>query len=744
VGAEGDPGRNAVSESLRRLAAAHGIVLEHHDFWGEPYRVPDATLQAVLAAMRVDISDERRIDEALLEIASAQCRRCLPPLVVVRSHARPWRIRAHLPAAIAGRPLAWRVTGEAGSLPGGGLAPARVLSAERIDGKGEAYGALDLELDAELPCGYHGMALLAGDAPVAQATLAVAPPACYRPPSLRGGRRIWGASAQVYGLRSARNWGIGDFTDLATLVERWAGESADVVGVNPLHALFPHDPERASPYSPSSRVFLNVLYVDVEAVPEFARCAAARERVGSATFQAGLAALRAAPLVDYAGVAAAKMPILAMLYAQAQRDARDQSTARAAQFEAFKSASGEALRRQALFDALQAHFHRGDPSVWGWPAWPDEYRDPASPAVLRFAAEHAEEVDCFAWLQWQAELQRADVAERARRCGLAVGLYADLAVSIDRGGAEAWAHQELYAVTASVGAPPDAFNVQGQDWGLPPMIPQRLRDLGYAPFLATLRANMRASGALRIDHVMGLLRLYWVPSGAAPAQGAYVRYPFDDLLGLLALESERHRCLVIGEDLGTVPDEVRSALAANDILSYRVLLFERDAAGEFKSPEAYPEPALAVASTHDLPTLAGWWEGLDIFLRAGSGQLGPDADVESAIDERVRERGRLLAALRRAALLPEGVPPDPRDVPHLTPSLARAAQRFLARTPSALLVVQAEDALDVREQSNLPGTTDTHPNWRRKLPVPLERLDADGRMRALAAVIAQERGRAPT
>jgi 4-alpha-glucanotransferase len=312
-------------------------------------------------------------------------------------------------------------------------------------------------------------------------------------------------------------------------------------------------------------------------------------------------------------------------------------------------------------------------------------------------------------------------------------------VSIDRGGADAWGQQDLYAMSASVGAPPDAFNVEGQDWGLPPMIPQRLRDAGYAPFIETLRANMRHAGALRIDHVMGLLRLYWVPASATAAAGAYVGYPLDDLAGLLALESERHRCLVIGEDLGTVPREARAALTANGIMSYRVLLFERDASGDFSAPSRYPEAALATTSTHDLPTLAGWWEGNDIVLRAEHRRPGASADVQAQMAERIDDRARLLAALVRAGLLPADTPLDPHAIPRLTPALALALQMFLARTPSALLAVQPEDVFGAVEQANLPGTTFEHPNWRRKLAVGLEQVAADGRLHALASAIASER-----
>ena len=728
-----------MSESLQRLAAAHGIAPEYHDIWGHVHRVEDDTLRALLGAMRVDAGTEDSIAAELLDLARARCRQCVPPMTVVRSDARPWRVAVHLAATVASRPLAWRVRSESGIEPRDVVAAPPPHRPDAVDVGGERFVAFALDIDVELPEGYHGVELLSAGQPVARGTLAVAPPTCYRPASLRGGGRRWGAAVQLYGLRSNRNWGIGDFTDLATFVEQWGAEGADVIGVNPLHALFPHNPAQASPYSPSSRMFVNVLYLDVEAIPEFERCAEARERVESREFQAMVAALRSSPLVDYEGVAAAKLQALELVYGQARREARAGAQSRWTAFDAFKTAGGDALRRHALFDALQAHFFERDPAVWGWPSWPGSHHDPQAPAITLFADQHADRVDFFAWLQWQAQLQRASAAEHARRCGLTVGLYSDLAVSIDRGGADAWAQQELYAISASVGAPPDAFNVKGQDWGLPPLIPQRLQDAGYAPFIATLRANMRDAGALRIDHVMGLLRLYWVPSGASAAQGAYVRYPFDDLLGLLALESHRHRCLVIGEDLGTVPDEVRRGLAANDVLSYRVLLFERDAAGNFKPPADYPEPALAIASTHDLPTLAGWWEGCDIALRGAHGQLGPDANADALMAERVQDRGLLLAALARAGLLAEGAPLDPGAWPQLTPALADAVQVYLSRTPSALLVLQPEDVFGVREQANLPGTTVEHPNWRRKLPVALEDQKADGRVHRLAVHLAAER-----
>jgi 4-alpha-glucanotransferase len=732
-----------MTSPLARLAELHGVILEYRDTSGEPRRASPDTLRAILGAMGIDANSTGAVEAALAQAHGMETRRRLPPLSVARSTAGALRMRVHLPERFVRAPLQWRVASEGGAEHACAVPLEHASTIGRIETDDGACLVLDLPLPLALPEGYHHVALIGNDE-LARGTLAIAPTRCYRPPELRGGARRWGATAQLYSLRSKRNWGIGDFSDLAHLVEHLGAEGAAFLGINPLHALYPYAPARASPYSPSSRSFLNVLYIDVEAIPEFQHCPEARERVRSNEFQARLRALRDAPLIDHAAVAQTKLSVLEVLHAQMRSRGGAVAESRKQRFAAFKAAGGETLLRYALFEALQAHFSAGDATIWGWPAWPEAYRNPSSEAVRRFAAEHAERIDFFAWLQWQAADQRARVADRARECGLAIGLYADLAVSIDRGGADAWTQQDFYAIGASVGAPPDAFNPQGQDWGLPPIIPHRLREAGYAPFIAMLRASMRDAGALRIDHAMGLLRLFWVPSGAKPADGAYVRYPLDDLIGLLALESARSRCVVIGEDLGTVPDEARDALAANDILSYRVLMFEHGGDGEFKPPAAYPEAAIAVASTHDLPTLAGWWEGIDIPLRAAQGLLEPGVDVEAMLQARRHERSRLLAALAREQLLPAGVGHDPASSPCLTPALADAIHGYLARSPAALVGLQIEDVLGVKDQANLPGTTTSYPNWRRKLPLDVDALERDGRLREAVAVVSRERAREPT
>jgi (1->4)-alpha-D-glucan 1-alpha-D-glucosylmutase len=698
---------------LEALALAYGIGTSYHDIFGTEHRVPDASLRALLGAMSVDASDDESAHASLQQADASRWRARLPALVVLPRAARPWTLRVHLPSRVDTTQMSLRFTLEDGSAA---LVPTSANAVDQRDIDAQTWSAVDLAFDAELPLGYHGFELLSGDAVVAASRCAVTPPSSYRPAALRNGGRTYGLAVQLYGLASPRNWGIGDFSGLGDVVERAGALGAGIVGVNPLHALFPHNPLHVSPYSPSSRLFANTLYLDVEVIDDFHDCPDARALVESDTFQARLAAMREAELVDYAGVARAKHEVLTLLHARFQ--ARPDEDPQVIAFARYRREQGEGLERHALFEALQEHFHRRD-GAWGWPAWPSAFRDPHSAEVQRFARAHAGRVDYYAYLQWQADVQRAGVADRARDANLCAGVYTDLAVSIDAGGAERWVHQDLYADGASVGAPPDAFNREGQDWGLPPMMPGRLREAGYAPFIATLRANMRHAGALRVDHVMGLMRLFWIPRGGRPAQGAYVAYPFDELIALLALESVRNRCLVIGEDLGTVPDEVRRVLAAYDVLSYRVLMFERDSEGRFKPPSRYPEAALATASTHDLPTLAGWWSGEDIETRARLGIIDGEARHREHW-QRGEDRARLVQALRDEGALPGDWYDDASERPVMTPGLAVAIMDFLASSPSVLCIAQLEDALLVRPQANLPGTVDEHPNWRRKLPATIE------------------------
>ncbi|MEN6587188.1 MAG: 4-alpha-glucanotransferase, partial [Sulfuricella sp.] len=534
---------------LARLSAMVGILPEYFDVRGRRHATPAATRRALLTAMGIDVSTPERIAAAIAERELRPWRRALEPVAVVAARA-PW-VRLALPDARNREELEWHLTLEDGSEHRARFRPAELAPLEtgQIDGTG--YTAWQLELGSNIVPGYHRLAVAGADGEFAAQTLIVAPGACYLPAAVADSGRIWGPAVQLYAVRSERNWGIGDFTDLRVLLDHWAGQGADIVGINPVHALFPHNPEHASPYSASSRLFLNVLYLDVEAIADFHESDAARAMLRAPEFQMRLDGLRATDMVDYAGVAALKLPMLEMLYQHFREWHLGPGSERAKAFRAYQAREGERLHRQALFEALQEHFHNQDPAIWGWPAWPEPFRHPEAPEVRGFEAEMQGRIDFFAYLQWQSDLQLGAVGWRSLELGLGVGLYLDLAVSVDGGGAEAWANQEFYAIGAGVGAPPDLFNQNGQDWGLPPFVPERLREAGYAPFIATLRHSMQHAGALRLDHVMGLMRQYWVPSGASPAQGAYVRYPFADLLGILALESQRNRCMVVGEDLGT-------------------------------------------------------------------------------------------------------------------------------------------------------------------------------------------------
>jgi (1->4)-alpha-D-glucan 1-alpha-D-glucosylmutase len=549
----------------------------------------------------------------------------------------------------------------------------------------------------------------------------------WRPEALRGDGRRWGIQVQLYGLRSAHNWGIGDFTDLAGLVHGAAELGAAAIGLNPLHALFPTRPGHISPYSPSSRLFLNPLYLDVEAVPEFSDCAAARRKVESRAFQARLRELREAPLVDYRGIAELKFAILEQLYDYFQKACADTSHPRHRAFQEFQAERGEALRRFATFHALAEQT-----DTVAWRDWPHEWHDPESDTVAAFIERHIDRVEFHEYLQWQADWQLRAAAELAREGGMSVGLYTDLAVGADPTGAEAWGHQQATVQGASIGAPPDQLNLQGQDWGLPPPDPLAWQAQAYAPFSELLRANMRHAGALRIDHILGLVRLYWIPAGASARDGAYIRYPWRDLLTVLAAESRRSRCLVIGEDLGTVPEGLREAMNAHGILSYRLLYFERDNGG-FRVPRDYPAEALAAVGTHDLPTLPGWWHSDDIALRDRLDLWPNKKKRDEACAERERDRQALVKALRDAQLLEEvSIPEEPP---------VTAVYRYLAEAPSRQLMVQLEDVLGQREQLNVPGTTDEYPNWRQRMHTAIDSALSDPRMLELATAL-KTQGRA--
>jgi len=694
---------------LARQAERHGVALRYHSFWGEDKDVAPQVLEQALDSM------------GLREAAGGA--EGLPP-VHVGWAGEPLRI-AWRGAPQAGR---WRLAPEPGS-----VTPAHTGEVER---HGEEAVVV---LPASLPIGYWQLTVEA-DTP-AECLVVVAPRRCWAPQALVDGERWWGCTIQLYALRSSRNWGIGDFGDLRRLVDTAARQGASFIGLSPLHALFPHRPEVASPYSPSSRLALNPIYLDVQALAELSGCEEARRRLHSEEFQDRLRRLRESELVDYPGVAAAKEEMLRVLWRHFEQHELHPNSSRGAHFARYMQEREATLGMHAVFEALQSHLHAQDANVWGWPAWPEAYRDPNGEAVQAFRREHASAIQYRFWLQWLAEVQLESVQRYARTRGMGLGLYCDLAVGVNEGGAETWVQPSLYALGMHVGAPPDPLNALGQDWGLPPLNPVQLKAARYRPFIETLRANMRHCGALRMDHVMALMRLFWT----GPHGGTYVTYPLQDLLGILSLESHRHQCLVIGEDLGNVAPSMREAMRERCLLSYRPLLFERNGDGSFRPPAEWHPQALAVVSTHDLPTLRGFWLGEDLELLARLGLFPDEGARERAVIDRSQDRARLLLALQHEGLLPPDASAQPTSVPDAAPAFVAAVYAYLARTPCWLVGVQLEDVTGQLLQVNVPGTTEERfPNWRRKIAVNVEDLASDERFAAVAEALRSQRsGPAP-
>jgi len=637
-----------MSERLQD-ADSLGIEQYYFDVWGTPRTVSDETM----ARLRAALTPRNGATAAH------------PPIVLLRRGAPAPSELSTLPEGAS-----WRLISE----PGGTTVAEGIAENGRCD------------LPDGLPLGPHLLNVEGKPA----LRLLVAPAAAYQGEAT-GPEKVWLLAVQLYAVRSRRNWGHGDFTDLANLLALANEIGAAGIGLNPLHALFDDRPEQASPYAPNSRLFLNTLYIDAEALPEF-------PGIEAGGLSDAIRALRETTMVDYTGVAAAKGKALRLAFANFRTR---RGTAHHRAFAAFRAERGEDLRRFAAFEVLRRRF--GD--VW-W-NWPDEWRSPSPGKLAALEKEEPEELLFHTYVQ----------------C-MAVGLYLDVAVGVEPGGADAWSAQDSVIPQVEVGAPPDLLNTAGQAWGLAAFSPRALEADAFRPFSALLAAAMRHAGAIRLDHVLGLNRFYLIPFGLGAQDGAYVRYPLHLLLAAVAIESVRYRCLVIGEDLGTVPDELRAVLADWGVWSYLVMLFERHADGTFRHPHEYRRNALVTFSTHDLPSFEGWRTDHDLAVKRAIG-LDPGES-----DEQRTDAHRLMRTLMQECALQQDREPDLPDV-----------LRFLARTPSRMLVVALDDILGVRDQPNVPGTTTEHPNWRRRLPDMLEDIAEDPRLRAVGDILREE-GRA--
>lgn len=721
--------------ALDRLASLAGIEDGWWDFFGQWRVVPPETKRVFLAAMGYPAATEAEVMASLSALETKPWRRRIAPVLVLEEGSGPPSIALTLPVAADAEVFSWRLEEELGIVHGGEFRPADLGGGEVRNIDGVSFSRRFLVLPALPPTGYHRLILTGPDGAEAWQSLIVTPFRAYVPPVLEQAPGAWGIATQIYALRSPRDWGVGNYDSLAELAGEAAALGASCIGVNPLHALFPSQPERFSPYAPSSRMFLNTAYIDIESIPEFSTCREARRLFAAPAFQAMLGRAREPGLVDYETVARLARPILNALFG-AFRDSGDRDG-----FEAFRAAGGERARLFALFEALhEKMIEAGTPY---WRTWPEDLRRPAAAGVARFAAENAERIEFFHWLQFVADRQ----LERAHRVGLdagaPIGLYRDLAVGIAGDGGESWLEQDSLALGVSVGAPPDPLALKGQDWGLLPFNPLALPDQAYAPFIAVMRANMRHAGALRLDHAMALQRLYWVPPGLPADQGAYVRYPVEDLFRLVALESRRNRCLVIGEDLGTVPDGFRERMKQTGVFAYRVMVFEKESADRFRPSDRFDEQALAIFATHDLPSARAWWLGRDIDQRETLDLYPRPGQADEERAQRASDRAALVAALAGEGVLSAEFPvagdlSDARAV-----ELSVAAHAFLGRSRSRLAMVQIEDVLGLDLQMNLPGTTTQHPNWRHRYPYDTAAILADAHIRSLAQALAARDGRRP-
>ena len=669
--------------ALAELAQKAGISTHWTDAHGQPQQVNVQALRTLLASLGLPAESNQQIRSSLAEQSERQRRAEAGPLIAMV---------ANQPVSLAGR-----------FAPG---TPCKIV----LDDERSLHRRLDHHgcLPGIAQCGYHQ--LLIEDHLL---TLAVAPATCRSVDDLSGRRHahVWGLATQLYSLRRPGDGGVGDTLALEQLARTAAAQGADAVAISPMHAMFSAISDQYSPYSPSSRLFFNPLYA---APSRILGDEPVRRAIAGAGLQDELARLEQLELIDWPGVAATKQRLLRSLHAHFS--SRENGLTR--DFAHFCKKGGAPLEQHCRFEALHAYMLKNQ-QVHSWHDWPSPFRDPNSHAVQQFAIEHRTEVDFHMFCQWLVGCGLERAQSVARTAGMCVGLISDLAVGADGAGSLAWSRQSELLSAVSVGAPPDIINSQGQNWGVSALSPWGLQELGYHAFTDMLQANMTHAGGIRIDHVMGLKRLWVIPEGAPPTMGAYLNYPFETLMHLVALESWRHQAIVIGEDLGTVPEGLREALASRGALGMRVLHFEKDG-DAFIAPQDWPADALATTTTHDLPSIRGWIAGRDIEWREQARHRGAEeSDSDRAL--RASEKVALKQALKDAGELPDT---DADDLAQL-----EACIGFIGRTPAPLVLLPLEDALGELEQPNLPGPGNVHPNWRRRFAANTEDLLADDQVR---------------
>ncbi|WP_215398399.1 4-alpha-glucanotransferase [Rheinheimera oceanensis] len=686
-------------ELIKQLAALVGLQDSYVHAQGHTEVISLDKQQAILQAMGYDLTSAEVIQDKIVELSEQPWLEVIAPVTVCQQ-GEPLRIRVQQLQQNAVSDWQWQIhTEEQQQFSGNLTIAAKDISERRQTRRGEVLAA-ELVLDISLPLGYHQLTLSNNRQHYNQ-QLIITPQRCFQLHDKAVLHKTFGPAIQLYAVKSARNWGIGDFADLQQMIAPLAAQGVDFIGLNPLHALYPELPQDCSPYSPNSRLWLNTDYVALEQTADFSDCLAAQQLVGSESFQQQLQHLRAQTYVDYTGVAAAKKQVASLLFQHFKQQHLAKNTPRAAQFRQFVQDAGDSLQQLAIHQVLQGQLFRQSWDMAAWQNFPEPLRSPHNSAVAEFASANSDAINQQLYLQWQAQLQLADVKQQCQQHGMAIGLYCDVAVGTSRSSAESWGAPEDYLLDLSVGAPADIMAPKGQNWGLLAYNPQTLRQKAYQPFIELLQANMRFAGALRLDHVMALLRLWCCPLGADATAGAYIRFPAADLFAILALESQRNSCVVIGEDLGTVPVEISHLLAQYQVLSYRVFMLEQKPGSYDHAAQTYPELALATVTTHDMPTLVGYWQQHDLELRHEL-DLFPNAQVADSLYQLRTDEKQLMS---QRLQLQDG---DYKQ-------LIRASHLFTAQQPARLFAFQLEDLLLMATPVNIPGTSNEYPNWRRRL-----------------------------
>ena len=707
---------------LDRAASLSGIEPGYWDIWGHQHRTTVAAAQTILKALGIAAENAGELEQSLAGLTRGEWQRLAPPSIVC-GESDELELPLNIPAEALGEPARISVRCEDGTTVEFHVNLWELAQTAHIEMDGRTLVRKLAKVKLRLPLGYHEVSVEI-DGAKASVRYIVTPDRAWVSPQLGRGGRTAGIAVSLYGVRSERNWGCGDFSDLHEIVDFAADQlQAGFVSLNPLHAIHNRRPFNTSPYLPNCTFYQNFLYLDVEAMDDFAACPRALKLRQSPAVATEIEALRASPFVEYERVSALKLSFLKRLFVQFLREKRS-GCARAREFQVFLDREGDLLEKFATYCALDEHIHRQDPNAWIWTHWPAAYQDPASPETAAFRRKHWRSVMFYQYLQWQIDIQLSAAQRRARDRQLSIGLYHDLALATDSFGSDLWAHRPFYVAGCRVGSPPDDFSPLGQDWGFPPPNARRHREDGYRLFAESIRKNCRHGGALRIDHVMRLFRLFWIPNGSDASQGAYVREKSEDFVRILALESVRQQVVVVGEDLGTVEPVVRETLARFGILSYRLFYFEKNERGEFRKHEEYPRQALVSSTTHDLPTLAGFWIGADIAARRAAGTID-EREFGQQTAHRAEEKQKMLNLLFDQNLLAPELPRLAAAYPELTGPLHNAVVGFLALTPSQLLAINQEDLTKEVSQQNLPGTTWQYPNWGRKMRFTVEQLRSD-------------------